>query len=227
MPLDYWSRALPGLSEQDPVLKALIRTNRNKKLQARRDPFVTLARAIVSQQISVKAAATVWQRLVDATASVEPASIESVSNDSVTIEPVAGDFASVRPDAIAQLSMEQLRECGLSGRKSTYVVELANHFLDGSLDVRTWRRLDDEQVISELIRIKGIGRWTAEMFLMFFMLRPNVLPVDDIGLQRAMRLHYNDGEPLSKPEMREIAENWQPWCTVATWFMWRSIDPKP
>jgi len=93
--------------------------------------------------------------------------------------------------------------------------------------VRTWRRLDDEQVISELIKIKGIGRWTAEMFLISFMLRPNVLPVDDIGLQRAMRLHYNDGEPLSKSEMREIAEHWQPWCTAATWFMWRSIDPKP
>ena len=124
------------------------------------------------------------------------------------------------------MSMEQLRGCGLSGRKSIYLVELANYFLDGSLDTKTWQRLDDEQVISELIRIKGIGRWTAEMFLMFFMLRPNVLPIDDIGLQRAMRLQYNDGEPLSKPEMREIAENWQPWCTVATWFMWRSLDPK-
>lgn len=226
MPLDYWSRALSGLSEQDPVLKALIRSNRKKKLQGRRDPFVTLARAIISQQISVKAAATVWQRLVDATASIKPASIESVSNDCVTIESAAADFASIRPDAIAQMSMEQLRGCGLSGRKSIYLVELANHFLDGSLGTKTWQRLDDEQVISELIRIKGIGRWTAEMFLMFFMLRPNVLPIDDIGLQRAMRLQYNDGEPLSKPEMREIAENWQPWCTVATWFMWRSLDPK-
>jgi DNA-3-methyladenine glycosylase II len=114
----------------------------------------------------------------------------------------------------------------LSGRKSIYLVELANHFLDGSLDTKTWQRLDDEQLISELIRFKGIGRWTAEMFLMFFMLRPNVLPIDDIGLQRAMRLQYNGGEPLSKPEMREIAENWQPWRTVATWFMCRSLDPK-
>jgi len=224
--LDYWSRAFSGLSKQDPVLKALIRINRKKKLKARRDPFVTLARAIVSQQISVKAAATVWQRLVDATASIKAAFIGSASDDSIAIGAGAGDFATVRPDAIAQMSMEQLRGCGLSGRKSTYLVELANHFLDGSLDTKTWQRLDDEQVISELIRIKGIGRWTAEMFLMFFMLRPNVLPIDDIGLQRAMRLRYNDGEPLSKPEMREIAENWQPWCTVATWFMWRSLDLK-
>jgi 3-methyladenine DNA glycosylase/8-oxoguanine DNA glycosylase len=133
--------ALSRLSKQNPLPKALTRTNRKKKLQARRDPFVTLVRAIASQQISVNAAAAVWQRLADATASIKPVSvehdsIESVSNDLINIEPGAGDFASVRPDAIAQTSTEQLRGCGLSGRQSIYVFELANLFLDGSLDLK-------------------------------------------------------------------------------------------
>jgi len=227
MPPKYWSRALSGLSKQDPVLKTLIRNNRQKKLQSRGDQFVTLARAIISQQISVKAAATVWQRLLDATAVIKPASVKPTSISPAPTNAASNDSAVLDPGAIAQMSMEQLRACGLSGRKSTYMVQLANYFLDSTPDTENWRLQDDEQLIQELTKIKGIGRWTAEIFLIFFMLRPNVLPVDDIGLQRAMRLHYNDGEPLSKSEMREIAENWQPWCTVATWFMWRSIDPKP
>ncbi len=231
MPPKYWSEALSGLSKQDPVLKILIRTHRRKKLQGRDDPFVTLARAIISQQISVKAAATVWQRLVDATGSLQPASLKhaakrSALNDAAAREPLPPEYACMRPDAIASMSMEQLCRCGLSGRKASYLAELANHFLNGALDTERWRLWDDEQLIQELIKVKGIGRWTAEIFLIFFMLRPNVLPIDDIGLQRAMRLHYNNGEPLSKPEMRQIAENWEPWRTVATWFMWRSLDPQ-
>jgi DNA-3-methyladenine glycosylase II len=240
MPPKYWSQALSGLSKQDPVLKVLIRSNRKKELHGRSDPFVTLARAIISQQISVKAAAAIWQRLLNATGSIKPdsmklgsmkpgfintASVEPASNKSSSLVPGPLEFASIRPDAIAQMNIEQLRECGLSGRKSTYLVELANCFLNGSLDTEDWRLRDDEQLINELTKLKGIGRWTAEMFLIFFMLRPNVLPIGDIGLQRAMRRHYNKGEPLSIFEMRQIAENWQPWCTVATWFMWRSLDP--
>ena len=198
----YWSHAVSDLSGQDPVLKALIRQHGLSKLQARGDAFVTLSRSIIGQQLSVKAAQSIWQRLFDAVGTIEPATIAT------------SDF-------------EQLRSCGLSGNKSAYLIELAKRFLDGSLNATQWAHYDDERVIKELSGVKGIGRWTAEMFLIFFMLRPNVLPVDDVGLKRAMRLHYNRGEPLSKPEMRQIAESWQPWCTVATWFMWRSLDPPP
>lgn len=222
MPPSYWSQALSDLSRQDPVLKTLIRRNRQKKLQGRGDPFVTLARAIIGQQISVKTAATIWQRLLDATACTKP-----VFDISAALDPGSLESASIRPDAIARMSTEQLRGCGLSGRKAAYLAELANHFLDGSLDMENWRLRDDEHLIQELIKIKGIGRWTAQIFLIFFMLRPNVLPVDDIGLQRAMRRHYNEGEYLSEQEMRHIAGKWQPWCTVATWFMWRSLDLQP
>jgi len=191
---------------------------------------------MISQQLAVKAAATIFQRLVDASDSVrvesvraqslKPGSVESVSNDSITIEPGAGDFASVRSDAVAQMRREQLRGCGLSGRQSIYLVEFANDFLNGSVDTKVWRRQHDEHVIDELVKIKGIGRWIAELFLNLYMLRPNVPPIDDIGLQRAMRLHYNKGERLSRPDMLAIAENWRPWRSVATWFMWRSLDPK-
>ena len=236
MPPNYWSRALSELSKQDPVLRALIRRNRKQVLQGRSDAFVTLARSIVGQQISVKAAASIWQRVLDAAGSIDaapdnPANKVSVRNERATkpgpsvvnsIHP-----GSIYPGAIVRMSVEQLRGCGLSGRKSTYLSELASYFFENSPNSETWRGLDDEQLIEELTKLKGIGRWTAEMFLMFYMMRPNVLPLDDVGLQRAMQTLYSEGEPLSKPEMRKIAENWAPWCTVATWFMWRSLDVQP
>jgi DNA-3-methyladenine glycosylase II len=171
-------------------------------MQRRRDPFVALARSIIGQQLSVKAAQSIWLRLEDMAGAIEPAQI-------------------------AASNVEQLRRCGLSGNKSAYLIELATRFHDGTLDAAKWRRHTDERIILELTAVRGIGRWTAEMFLIFFMLRPNILPVDDVGLQRAMRLHYNNGETLSKPEMRQIAQHWQPWCSVATWFMWRSLDADP
>jgi DNA-3-methyladenine glycosylase II len=168
MPPDYWSEALSGLSKQDPVLKALIRNNRRKILQSRDDPFVTLARAIIGQQISVKAAATVWQRLLDAAAAIKPASVKINSVKPPSSKPASvkqaptksasKHSAALEPGAIAQMSIEQLRACGLSGRKSTYLVELANHFLDDSLDTENWRLQEDEQLIEELTKIKGIGR---------------------------------------------------------------------
>src|SRR5258708_33691957 len=99
----------------------------------------------------------------------------------------------------------KLRACGLSSKKSTYLIDLAEHFLDGSLDSTSWSDRDDEQLIAALTRVKGVGRWTAEMFLIFFMMRPDILPVDDVGLQRAMSLHYNRGEPLTKLKIRQIA----------------------
>jgi DNA-3-methyladenine glycosylase II len=169
---------------------------------SRGDAFSTLARAIVGQQISVKAAQSVWQRLVTELAEMSPASV------------CAADAT-------------RLRTCGLSGQKAAYLTDLAQRFSSGALDPTRWHALDDEALITELTQVKGIGRWTAEMFLIFYMARPDVLPLDDIGLQRAMSLHYNTGRPLSKLKMRRIGKGWAPWRSVATWYLWRSLDPLP
>ncbi len=195
----YWARARRALSASDPVLGEIIRARPGKFLLSRSDPFVSLARSIVGQQISVKAAQSVWERF---------------SATAPTLE----------PHAVAKLDQTTLRSCGLSARKAEYIGGLARGFLDGSLRPRSWAELDDEAVIAELTLVKGIGRWTAEMFLMFHLLRPNVLPLADVGLQRAMNLHYNQGRALSARKIKTIAARWQPWCSVATWYMWRSLE---
>ncbi len=198
----YWNDATRELSGRDPVLRVLIRNHEGAYLQSRSDAFTTLARSIVGQQISVSAAESVWQKLLESVGALGPA-------------------------AIVRMDPSKLRACGLSSNKSTHLIDLAEHFLDGSLDTTGWSDHDDEQLIAELTRVKGVGRWTEEMFLIFFMMRPDILPVDDVGLQRAMRLHYNSGKPLSKLKIRQIAGAWQLWRTVATWYLWRSLDPIP
>jgi len=197
---DYWPVAKAHLAKKDRVLRKLMKAHPDAELNTRGDPFQTLARSIVGQQISVKAAQSVWNRFAEAAQVVDAATV-------------------------VLLTDEQLRGCGLSGQKVKYVKDLARHFHEGLMTPRRWKRMDDEAVIEDLIRVKGIGRWSAEMFLLFYMMRPNILPVGDLGLQRAMERHYNDGEPLTKDEMRELAQPWQPWSTVATWYLWRSLDP--
>ena len=198
----YWNEATAELTRRDPVLRILIRNHEGQRLESRGDAFTLLARSIVGEQVSVQTAESVWQKLLESVGALGPASI-------------------VRMDP------SRLRACGLSSKKSTYLVDLAEHFLDGSLDQNAWSERDDEYLIAELTRVKGIGRWTAEMFLIFFMMRPDILPADDVGLQRAMSLHYNAGKPLSKLKIRQIATQWQPWRTIATWYLWRSLDPIP
>lgn len=198
----YWKQAIRELAERDAVMKKLVSRFRGLTLRSRGDAFHTLARSIVGQQISVKAAESVWQRLVQSVGVIAPQTM------------IAADGAT-------------LKACGLSSKKVLYLQDLAGHFLNGALDVNGWARLDDEVLIAELTRVKGIGRWTAEMFLIFYMTRPDVLPLDDIGLQRAMSIQYNDHKPLSKLKMRSIARQWQPWRSVATWYLWRSLDPLP
>ncbi|HEX7953710.1 MAG TPA: DNA-3-methyladenine glycosylase 2 family protein, partial [Burkholderiales bacterium] len=197
-----WNDATRELASRDPVLRVLIRNLEGSCLQSRGDAFTTLARSIVGHEISVSAAESVWQKLLESVGALGPA-------------------------AIVRMDPSKLRACGLSSTKSTHLIDLANHFLDGSIDIAGWSDQDDEKLIAELTRVKGVGRWTAEMFLIFFMLRPDILPVDDAGLQRAMSLHYNGGKPLSKLKIRQIAGAWQPWRTVATWYLWRSLDPIP
>lgn len=177
----------------------LIRAYPDVALRSRGNAFETLLRAIVGQQISVKAADAVWARVCAAT--------------------------PLHPEHIATLNIDHLRACGLSRMKAGYAIDLAAHFTEGRIKPRRWARMEDEAIIAELIDVRGIGRWTAEMFLIFHLLRPNVWPVDDLGLLRAIGLHYREGEKISAKEAREIGEAWQPWRTVATWYLWRSLDP--
>ena len=200
---DYWEQACKELMKQDRILKKIIPKIGTGFLVTRGDSFNTLARSIVGQQISVAAAQSVWNKVLVA------------SKKKVT------------PKNILALSVEELRAAGLSGRKVEYIRDLADHFDSGRLHANQWKDMDDESVIKELSSIRGIGRWTAEMFLIFNMVRPNILPLDDVGLIKAISLNYFSGEPVSRHEAREVAANWAPWRTVATWYMWRSIDPVP
>ncbi|HVN35355.1 MAG TPA: DNA-3-methyladenine glycosylase 2 family protein [Casimicrobiaceae bacterium] len=207
----YWDAATTALAKRDPVLEKLIRAHPGICLTSRGDPFTTLARAIVGQQISVKAAETIWRRFALA---AHPRSR-------------AKAVRRLDPRAVAALEMPALRLCGLSGRKAEYLLDLAAHFVSGRLDPKRWKTLDDEALIEALVDVKGIGRWTAEMFLIFHELRADVLPVDDIGLQRAVALLYNRGERVAPAAIRELAQRWQPYRSVATWYLWRMLDPMP
>ena len=198
----YWQEAVTALSEHDRILKELIHRHPDISLKSRGDAFSTLARSIVGQQISIKASESVWQKLL----AVAP---------------------EITPATLARLDETVLRECGLSQRKAGYLKGLSRHFLEEKLVPGRWGEMDDEAVIADLMQVKGIGRWTAEMFLIFNLLRADVLPLDDFGLQRAMSMYYNGGEPLSKLKMRVISNEWQPWRSVATWYLWRSLDPSP
>jgi len=198
----YWAEACRHLVKRDRVLKKLIPQYPGAFLQSRGDAFVTLARSIVGQQISVKAAQSVWERFEALTRKTTPAQV-------------------------LKLKVDDMRAAGLSARKVEYLVDLALHFADKRVRVTEWPQMDDEAIIAELIAIRGIGRWTAEMFLIFHLMRPNVLPLDDIGLQNGISRAYFSGEPVSRSEIREVAASWAPYCSVATWYIWRSLDPLP
>ncbi len=198
----FWDDACTALSAADPVMAGIIEQVKEEHLRPRHDPFMTLARSIVGQQISVKAADSVWQKLV-------------------------GTLGAISAESVSATEEAELLTCGLSRQKARYLASLATHFRDGTIGLSDWPDLDDEAVIEALCDVKGIGRWTAEMFLIFHLMRPDVLPLADIGLQRAMRLHYNDDTPMDRAAMAELAEPWRPWRSVATWYLWRSLDPVP
>jgi DNA-3-methyladenine glycosylase II len=199
---DYWPQAAEALAGRDPQMAELVARYPGVSLASRGDPFGTLARSIVGQQISVKAADAVWARLVAA-------------------------LGEVAPGRVAELGLTGLAGCGLSQRKIEYLNDLAWHFLNGQLQPAAWSHLDDAAIIAELVAVRGIGRWTAEMFLIFNLMRPDVYPLDDIGLQRAVFLRYFNGEKQPRRVLAEIGERWRPWRSVATWYLWRSLDPVP
>ena len=202
----YWEDACKHLAKRDRVMRKLIPKCGNSHLKGRGDAFTTLARSIVSQQISVKAAQTVWDRFLAV---------------------VPGGAVHLKPAGVLKLQSAELRAAGLSARKVEYLNDLAQHFSTGSVHERQWAEMDDEAIVDELVAIRGIGRWTAEMFLMFHLARPNVLPLDDAGLIRGISVNYFSGEPVSRAEAREVGDAWAPFRSVATWYIWRSLEPTP
>jgi DNA-3-methyladenine glycosylase II len=202
----YWARAKRALAASDATLGRIIAEHPRVALASRGDAFSTLARSIVGQQISVRAADAVWGRFCT----------------------TCGELT---PRSVLRRRATTLRACGLSERKVEYIRDLCDHFISGRVDPARFEEQDDEAIIDELTDIRGIGRWTAEMFLIFNLLRPNVLPLDDLGLLRAVSLHYQDGEPIAGREGRArvaaLASEWAPWRSVATWYLWRSLDPVP
>ena len=199
---DYWRQAVRELSRRDAVLAQLVKRYPGVALVSRGAPFSTLVRSIVGQQISVKAADSVWAR-------------------------VSAAMPDLTPGAVLALSVEDLRACGLSARKVEYIVDLAGHFVAGRIRVDAWPARDDAEIIAELTGVRGIGEWTAQMFLIFNLLRPDVLPLDDIGLQKAAATLYFAGQRPSRRQLTELGERWRPWRSVATWYLWRSLDPLP
>ena len=202
---DYWDEACRHLVRRDRVLKKLIPQFGEARLQSRGDAFTTLARSIVGQQISVKAAQAVWERFVH----LLPPGQRHGPTDVLAVDSTA------------------MRAAGLSARKVDYLRDLAQHFVQGEVHETDWAAMGDESIIEELVAIRGIGRWTAEMFLIFHLMRPNVLPLDDLGLLKGISLGYFSGEPVSRAEAREVGDAWAPYRSVATWYIWRSLDPLP
>jgi DNA-3-methyladenine glycosylase II len=196
----FWEEACKHLVKKDRVMKRLIPQFGDVCLETRGDAFITLARSIVGQQISVKSAQTVWERFELLPRKLTPANV-------------------------LKLKVDDMRAAGLSARKVEYLVDLALNFDNGALHVKAWESMSDEEIVAELIAIRGIVRWTAEMFLIFHLMRPNVLPLDDVGLITGISHNYFSGDVVSRSDAREVAAAWAPYCTVATWYIWRSLDP--
>jgi DNA-3-methyladenine glycosylase II len=199
---EYWGKAKRTLARRDPILATVIRSYHGEAMKLRGHGFQTLARAIVGQQISVKAADSIWGRLRKA-------------------------VVRVTPKRVAYAPFEVLRGAGLSNAKVLYLHSLANHFLENTRQIRQWPKMEDDAIIGELTTVKGIGRWTAEMFLIFALGRPDVFPMDDLGLLKGIYRLYNAGEKMTKEKVLGVGEVWRPYRSLGTWYMWRVLDPVP
>ena len=198
----FWEKAKKELIKSDEKLGKIIVNYPNDFLYSKSDPFYTISRSIVGQQISVKAAQAVWDKLEK-------------------------KIKIVSPKNINELHFMSLKSCGLSRQKITYLKNLSIAFIKKEVNPNGWSNLSDEEIINELIKVKGIGRWTAEMFLIFNLCRPDIFPVDDIGLIKGICNCYNLDYPISKDRAIKLSKKWRPWRSVATWYFWRSLDPIP
>ena len=189
------------MREIDGKMDKLICLYEEPALKSREDIFMTLIRSIVGQQISVKAADTVWNRLTN-------------------------EIGDIIPENISLKNAENLQKCGLSHRKVEYIKGISKIWVDEYYKI-SWEDLSDSLVIDKLTEIRGVGVWTAEMILIFTLLRPDIFPMGDIGAIRALEKIYSDGEKMNNSQIKKITDKWSPWRTIATWYLWRSIDPEP
>ncbi len=199
---EYWNKATKHLTRVCPTMGGIIRQYKGEYLSAREDGFFTLVRAVVGQQISTKAADAIWNRLI------------------VKVKPLT-------PDKLLRVRDTTLRSLGLSAQKVAYVKNVAKFFAENAVNTTYWAARSDEEVIKELTSIKGIGTWTAEMFLIFHLTRPDVFPVKDLGILKAVDMHYTGGKRLTNKEYIAFAERWAPYRSVASWYLWRALDPVP
>ena len=198
---EWWDSAKQAISTSDILLNDVIEEFEEPSLRSRGDLFATLIKSIVGQQISVVAASAIWSRFED----------------------LVGE---VTPESILTKTHQEIKEVGLSNRKVEYIVGIAQSWIDGFGEI-DWDIMNDEEVIEELVKLRGVGRWTVQMLLIFALLRQDVFPIDDIGLIRGMEKLYNSGKALEKTQLYEISENWKPYRTMGVWYIWRSIDPEP
>jgi DNA-3-methyladenine glycosylase II len=198
----FWTKAKRELKKKDKKLGKIIDSYPKDFLFTKSDPFLTLARSIVGQQISVKAAQSVWDKLIL-------------------------KIGKIHPDVIYKSHTNTLKSAGLSRQKVMYLKNLADAFINKNIKIKLWSNMSNEEIIENLIQIKGIGRWTAEMFLIFNLCRADVLPLDDIGVIKGVCKIYNLKYPIKRKELIRIGNKWRPYRSVATWYLWRSLDPIP
>ncbi len=205
MPTDkvsYARNARTHLSRADPVLARIIAEVGPLALQPRRERFQALARAIIFQQLAGAAANTIYGRFVGLFPGVE--------------------FPS--PEQVLAKTDAELRSVGLSAKKALYIKDLAAHIRDGKLNFHRFYRMTDDEIVEHLTQVKGIGKWTAQMFLMFNLGRPDVMPADDLGVQNAVKRHYRMRQRPNRKRLLKHAERWRPYRTAAAWYLWRSLD---
>ena len=197
---EYWDQAVEALITQDRVMRKIIPQHRHICINAKQGAFIALARALIMQRMSEAKSQQVWQQF------------KKLCVNSIT------------PAVVLALSVEQLNAVGITKHKAACLLDLADSFWHKKVQPSRWSKMDDEQIVAELTTIRGIGTWTAQMFLIFNLHRPDVLPYDDPRLIQAISAAYFSGEPVSRFEIKEVAQNWQPWRTVATWYLWCSLN---
>ena len=199
----YWNKAIKYLSKKDRVMRELIKKYNDKVLTTRRNVFYSLCRSIIGQQISVSAADSVFKKFNEVCK------------------------RKINPKNVSKLKITQLKRCGLSRQKARGIKELSKKFIDKSFDPSAIKKMDNEQAILYLSTLRQIGRWSAEMILLFTFNRSDIWPVQDIGLLRAISNNYNKKYFPPEKFVNSLQKKFHPYCSVATWYLWRSIDDEP